>query len=330
MKRKLILGSVLSGVFLYLALRNIEWDEIWSMIWRTNLYWFGACILLTMAGHYARAYRWKFMMLPVKDIPTNSLFSATAIGLMANNLLPARLGEVVRAYVLGREEAVSRTSTFAAIVYERIVDVFVLLILLWATMFNISGPDWLRDGGVWLLVLNVLALAVILLSVRNQSACYAILARLTTRLPARWATRIQSSVSAFLGGLVSAGKPALVLPILLSSVLVWGFAIVGTWCCIVAVGMDVPFQAVITLAVIVSMGTMIPSAPAYLGTMQYACIVSLALYQVGKTEALAFSLMFHASQFLPTTLLGLFFVWKAEFRLRDLSREGSTAPDPEA
>jgi len=320
MKRKLLIGSVLSLVFLYLALRDIQWNSLAEVFQRTRAVPLLLCVVFTLLGHYMRAFRWKIMMLPVKDIRTNSLFSATVIGLMANNLLPARLGEVVRAYVLGREEQVSRTASFASIVFERIVDVFTLLLLLWIMLMRIDGPPWLQSSGILILGLNIAVFVMILLMVKYKERCLVVIARLSGPLPDRIQTKIESSSAAFISGLGAAGRASSLIPIALTSILVWGFAILGTWFALESLDLPVPVEASLTLLIFVSLGTMIPSAPAYLGTFQYACIVALALYQIDKSEALAFSLLFHASQFLPTTLVGLFFMWKSQIRFGDLSR----------
>jgi uncharacterized protein (TIRG00374 family) len=319
MKRKLLIGSILSGLFLYLALRNVQWAALLQAIQRTQLLPLIPSALFIMLGHYARAYRWKFMMRPVKAIGTNRLFVATVIGLMANNVLPARLGEVVRAHILGRKEKISRAASFAAIVYERIVDIFALLFLLWIMLLRLSGPEWLRASGIWLLLLNALLFVAILIVVRHRDGFLSLIMRLMAPLKSSLRARILETATSFINGLAAAGKASMLLPIVLTSVLVWGLAIVGTYFCIEAIGLDVPFAASLSLVVIVSMGTMIPSAPAYIGTMQYACIISLALYQVEKSDALAFSLLFHVVNFLPVTVTGLFFFWKMQLRLQELA-----------
>jgi uncharacterized protein (TIRG00374 family) len=183
MKKKLILGSLISCFFLVLALKDIQWGVLWDVLKQTRYIYLVPAIGFTMAGHYSRAYRWKFLLLPVKNIRTWNLFTATAIGFMANNLLPARLGELVRAYVLGKQEQISRTASFATIVYERILDVFALLILLWVTLAKVSGPEWLKTSMIWILVLNVAAFVVMLLMVRSPETVKRLVEQFTKPLP---------------------------------------------------------------------------------------------------------------------------------------------------
>ncbi|MFQ5511129.1 MAG: lysylphosphatidylglycerol synthase transmembrane domain-containing protein [Candidatus Krumholzibacteriia bacterium] len=321
MKRKLLLGSLVSALFLYLAMRDIQWSTLWDVVKRTQFRYLIPSAFFTMFGHYCRSYRWKFMMLPVKRIPTNNLFAATAVGFMANNLLPARLGELVRAYILGKRERVSRTASFATIVYERVVDVFTLLVLLWVMLLKVDGPEWLRTSGAWILVVNVALLGMMVFMERKRETFLRWVTRLASPLPDRMQARADRATQAFVSGLTTVTQARTLLPIALTSALVWLCAILGFYFCLLALDMHPPFVASVTLVVLVSMGTMIPSAPAYLGTTQYACIVSLAIFGIGKSEALAYSLLYHATHFFPITLTGLFYLWRMHIRFDEL-REG--------
>jgi uncharacterized protein (TIRG00374 family) len=320
MKRNLIIGSIISAFFLYLALKGIEWNVLWSVLRQTRVAYLLPVVAVSLAGHYFRAYRWKFMLLPIKRISTGSLFIATMIGFMANNLLPARLGEIVRAYTLGMREHISRTASFATIVYERIIDVFSLLILVWLLLTRIPGPDWLRRSALWLLAANIVFLAAMLVMERYRGLVTRLVARLSRPLSVRVRTKIHRATEGYLGGLAGMTRVNTLIPIALTSAPVWGFAMIGIYLCFRALGMDVPPVATVALVVLVAMGSMIPSAPAYLGTTQYACVVGLALFGVGKSEALAFSILFHALQFFPVTALGLYYLWKSQIRLRDVSK----------
>jgi uncharacterized protein (TIRG00374 family) len=320
MKRRLLIGLVISSAFLVLALKDVEWHQLWQSLKLTRWRYLVPTILLTMLGHFFRAYRWRFMLIPVKPIGTMSLFSATSIGMAANNLLPARLGELVRAHVVGQTEGISRTASFATIVYERIVDVFSLLVLMWIMLLKISGPPWLRSAGAWILAVNVLLLLLIIALERYPRPIMQLIATLARPLPVHAQAVIDRWAAGFISGLTGVGRPSTFLPIAMTSALVWGCALMGIYYCLLALGIELPFLASVTLIVIVSLGSMIPSAPAYVGTMQYACIVALGLFNVSKSDALAFSLVYHATQFFPITALGLYYMARSHIRLGDLSK----------
>jgi len=320
MKRNFIIGSIISVVFLYLALRGTQWDVLWAVLKQTRYAYFIPAIVATMLGHYARAYRWKFMLLPIKPIATSRLFSATMIGFMANNLLPARLGELVRAYVLGRREQISRTASFATIVYERIVDVFCLLVLLWVMLTKAPGPEWLRKSAVWLLVLNAILMAAMLVMERYRSTVSRWVVAFSRPLKPNVQSKIQRATDGYLVGLAGMARVGTLLPIAATSILVWFFALLGIYFTLGAIDMHVPAFASVSLVVLIAMGSMIPSAPAYIGTTQYACIIALGLFGIGKSEALAYSILYHATQFFPVTALGLYLLWKAQIRFNEISK----------
>ncbi|MCK4775267.1 MAG: flippase-like domain-containing protein, partial [Candidatus Krumholzibacteria bacterium] len=275
----------------------------------------------TMLGHFSRSVRWKFMLNNVKRIGIGNLWSATAIAFMFNNVLPARLGEFVRAYAIGKTEGISKSAAFATIVYERVVDVFTLILLLWFCLLKVEGPEWLQRSGVFLIVFNVALLLLLFLMFRYREQSTNLARRLSRPLPARLGEKLVRLVDSFAEGLgVMADKSALV-PIVLLSVPVWGFATLGVYYCLIAINMQLPFLASVVLIVVISLGSMIPSAPAYLGTMQYACIIGLAIFSVDKSQALAYSTLYHATQFFPITLAGLYYAWRSSIRFSDVSRK---------
>lgn len=320
MKRTLILGSAVSVLFLYLAQRDIDWDVLWGALRETHAVLLVAATIVTVAGLYVRAYRWRFLLLAIKPISTHGLFSATVIGLMANNLLPARLGEFVRAYVLGTQESISRTASFATIVYERVVDVFTVLALLWITLLRIEGPEWLRPLGASLLAMNVALLVVLILMTRYAEPFNRILYWILRPLPEGLSAKIQHRSQAFVSGLAGIGRLSTLIPIVLTSILLIGLVTLSIFLCLEALDIHLTIFASTLLLVLLVFGSMIPSAPAYIGNYQYACIVGLGLFSVGKSEALAYSILFHSTQFFPTVLLGLFYSWRAGVRLGELAK----------
>jgi len=319
MKKKLALGVLTSAVFLWLAARGIDWSQFGQALRQTRYIYLVPAIALTMLGHFSRAVRWKYMMAPVKNCKIRPLWSATAIAFMVNNLLPARLGELVRAFVIGRSQNVSRSASFATIVYERVVDVFVLILLLWFCMVRISGPDWLARSAEILVAFNVALFLLLWAMVRWRERFRVLIARVVRPFPAETQRRMHDSADAFVVGLGVVSRPAATLPIAALSVAVWGCAVLGVWLCMLAFRLELPALSSVLMIVLISLGSMIPSAPAFLGTMQYACVIGLGVYGVERADALAFSAVYHATQFFPITLTGLYYAWRSHLRWRDFS-----------
>ncbi len=319
-KRKLLLGVVISAVFLYLAMRGIDWATFRAALAETRYEYLIPGIVCTMLGHFSRSVRWKYMMAPIKRCRIAPLWSATAIAFMVNNLLPARLGEFVRAIAIGRTEHVSKAASFATIVYERVVDVFVLIVLTWYCMVRISAPSWLARSTGILIAFNVALFVLLFVMVRERRRFRNLLARAMRPLPTQIQRRVHGSADGFIDGLAVVTQLGAALPITILSIAVWGFAVLGVYFCVLAFNWTLPFLASVFVIVVVSLGSMIPSAPAFVGTMQYACILGLGVYGVEKGQALAFSTVYHATQFFPITIAGLYYAWRSHWRLSELSR----------
>jgi len=319
MKKKLFLGVVSSALFLWLAARGIDWTQFVRALEQTRWVYLIPAVVFTLLGHFSRSVRWKFMMVPVKNCAIQPLWAATAIAFMVNNLLPARLGELVRAFVIGRSQHVSRSASFATIVYERVVDVFVLILLLWFCMQRISGPEWLARSAEILVAFNVALFCLLFAMVRWRERFRALIARLVRPFPADTQRRMHDSADAFVVGLGVVTKPGAALPIVVLSAVVWGCAILGVWFSLVAFRLHLPAFASLLLIVLVSLGSMIPSAPAFLGTLQYACVVGLGIYSIDRADALAFSAVYHSTQFLPITLIGLYYALSTHLHFRELA-----------
>lgn len=319
MKKKLLLGALSSALFLWLAARGIDWSQFGHALAQTRWIYLAPAIVFTMLGHFSRSVRWRYMMAPVKQCGIRPLWSATAIAFMVNNLLPARLGELVRAFVIGRSQNVSRSAAFATIVYERVVDVFVLILLLWFCLVRISGPEWMARSAEVLVVFNVALFILLWAMVRWRQRFRMLIARVVRPFPVETQHRMHNAADAFVSGLGVVAKPSASLPIALLSVVVWGCAIAGVWFCLIAFRLQLPALTSVLLLVLMSLGSMIPSAPAFLGTLQYACVVGLGIYGIDRANALAFSAVYHATQFLPITLTGLYYAWSSHLHLRDMT-----------
>ena len=320
MRKQILVGITISACFLALALRGIDWGVLWQSLQGIRVEYLALSIVFTFAGNFLRAYWWRFMLRPIKTVGTHDLFAATSIGLMANNLLPARLGEIVRAHMLGRTQSISRTASFATIVYERVVDVFSVLFLLWLTLYWIEGPQWLRTSSIWLFAVNLVLFVAIVLIDRYPSAFLGVLGRVTALLPDRIRARIDDAARAFATGLASVGRADTFLPILLTTLAILMCVTLSVHYCLVAMDLHLPLAASAFMFVLLALGSMIPSAPAYIGTYQYACVIGLGLFAVGRSEALAFSLVYNAAQFFPITAVGFFYLGRAGVRLSELQK----------
>jgi glycosyltransferase 2 family protein len=325
MKWKLLLGLALSAVFLYLAFRQARLEEVLRALASASYWLMIPAVALTMVAYALRAVRWRYLLLGVKEISFGPLFSSIMIGFMGNNVLPARLGELLRAHSLGRSTGVSRSAALASIVVERIFDMIVLL-LLFGTIVVLRGlPREIRTWGEILLVLVLVAVAVLIIFQAWPGRVFA-LCRLVphVRLRQRLLKAAQNFHEAL--GVLRQGRPLIMA--LFYSLIMWGCIVFIVACCVLALHLPVPSEANVVVLVAMAIGTMIPAAPGYVGTLQYAGTLGLKSYGVDPAAALSFTLLYHASQWFPVTIVGLVFFLRERVQLSRLASED--LPEEEA
>jgi uncharacterized protein (TIRG00374 family) len=269
---------------------------------------------LTLLGFWVRAFRWRWLINLDRPLPVGGLFSATMIGFMANNLLPFRLGELVRPWVLSRREKLSKSTLFATIVVERVIDMITLLAIFGvALMVHPISSDTpagrLTNAGAAALVGLCIALTALLVVIERMPKLMSrLIDRLAEKLPRTIGPRLAAGLHQFMGGLsLFRDLPRLSWVFLLSFITFGVFALcmtVSMW----SMHLDIPWYGGLIMLVITAIGIMVPAAPGYIGTLNLACVAGLALFSVGKEIAIPFSWFLWAGQWFPITLTGLWYL----------------------
>jgi len=326
---QLLAGVLISVVAVWLAMRDVRLAEVWGALRRADYRGFALVMALTILGFWIRALRWRWLISSPRRPGLDSLFSATMIGFMANNLLPLRLGEFVRAWVLGRRERISKTTVFATVVVERVVDMITLLAILGLVLLlhPLSGhteAGRLTWAGAGVLLTACVALTVFVVAIERRPTLAARVVGWCVRvLPPRARGGAHNALERFIEGLgLFSDLPRLTWVFFLSLVMfgVYTFCLtVGMW----ALRIDVPWYGGPVMLVITAIGIMVPAAPGYIGTLNLACVAGLALFSVGKELSVPFSWFYWVSQWLPISLVGLFYLHREGLTLGSLSRVGA-------
>jgi hypothetical protein len=257
-----------------------------------------------------RAVRWHYLLLPKARIGFGSLYSATMIGFMANNVLPARIGEFVRAYVLSKKENVRISAALATLAVERLFDSFSLLLLFLVTFYLYHYPDWVRDVGIIATLVFVGFLAILVLIVLMPDRFVQILSGWLRLLPGKFHHRVEGILISFVEGLDILKNRKLILIVSVLSLFHW--VLLG-WA--VALGLDgfgieIPPLGPYFVTSLVCIGIAIPSSPGFVGTFQWFMEKALSVFSIPKSISLPFSLGFHLILYVPTTVVGLIYFFK--------------------
>lgn len=327
MKGRFLLGVAISAVALWLALRNVEGAELVRSLREVQpLYLLVAFVFTVLVRFWLTALRWQVLLHPIKPIGTHRLFSVTMIGFMANNVLPARMGEFVRAYALGRTESLSKSLSLATIVIERVFDGLTLLGFLAVAVFFVPFPAWVVSAAEASLALYLVVLAVMVGLWARPAVAARWLGRVLAPFPLRLQARAQEILRSFTLGLEVLTRGRHLAVVVGLSLLIWLVVVIGVQLAFLALKLTLPLTAGVTLVAIVSLGVMLPSSPGFVGTFQFFTVTSLALFEVPESQGFSFSLIYHAMQYFPITAMGLAYLWWENLSLRDVQTSAEAAP----
>ncbi len=319
---KVWLGLLISLLFLFLAFRKVDFRQMARAFAAADYWYVLPTIGVMFLSHFLRALRWKFLLEPVQTVPVGSLYSALLIGYMVNNFMPAHLGELVRAVVLGRRRAVPSSAVFATIVIERIIDVLGLLLLLALMLLIHPFPSWVKTSALILLAgILVLIGLLVMLKAKSERAA-ALILKICRPLSEARQQKVADLFRSFLNGLKPLRRKAHYFWVAVLSLLVYlgyvlsfqilfhGFDFIKTY--------SLPWDASLVLLVISTISIVVPSSPGYVGTYHYLIQLALALFAVPAGPALSFAFVMHGLNFIPQLIVGFILVLVGGMSLRSI------------
>jgi hypothetical protein len=322
------LGIGISAVFLYFALRGENLAALGREILRARPGWFVLSVALATATFPLRALRLRLML--ARSAGAAALYpvwQATAIGFMANNVLPARGGEVVRAYAAARLVPTKFTTVLGALAVERVFDGLVMVLLLAVAVVDPGFRATASIGGrnvsamaQWAGLVFIALLAVLFAMVHAPGGVLAFAARALRRvLPPRAAEFVVGLARSFIEGLSILRAPGDFAHVLGWSFAVWLVNGLAFYVGFLAFGIaGLPFSSALLLQGVVAIGVAIPSSPGFFGLFEYASRAGLGLYGVATTSAVSFAIGIHIGWFIPITAIGLWTLARANLSLADL------------
>lgn len=322
------LGLAITALGLWWAVRGVHWDEFGAALATVNAPLLLLVVVVATCTFPLRVIRWRVMLRGEDDsgIAWPALWHSVAIGFMANNLLPARAGEFARAYVVKRQAPVRFITALATIGVERLFDGLLMLALMAVAIASPTFPANTQVEGMSLshvangAAIVFSALLVVAFIVALHPAPWLRLADRITRtvLPDRIAHRVNDLLHGLIEGLAVLRKPGRFLAVLWWSLVQWVVNAASFALCFKAFGLSVPAVGSFLLQGILGFGVAIPSSPGYAGVFEGATKVTLELYHVDPSRALAYALTYHLTTFIPITALGLYSLSRVRLHLGDL------------
>lgn len=326
MKIKFWAGFSISVFFIWLAFRNVNFATLSAVLKEADYRYLIPATAVTLIQFLFRAMRWGHIVSPIKKTGLTSLFSATSIGFMGNNILPARIGEILRAYVFGKKEGISVSSAFATIVVERVFDTLMVIVLMFYVMQVLVLPpekaeieDILYKVGMAGLFVSFFAFFMLVIFKKNNELFIGTVKGLVGPFSEKISGKLGSLMGTFGEGLSVLSRGHHLIPIIAYSFLVWFFCILPIKFILLSFGYDFPFFISVFILVVIAFAVALPSAPGFIGTFHYAVALGLGLFNIPDEKALSVAIMLHAVNFFPITLVGLYFFWKERLSFSEIS-----------
>ena len=321
------IGIAISVILIWVLFREVDFPQLAVALKGANYWWLLPNIAFIFLTMYQRAFRWKYMLAPIVDVPFPKLLAATCIGFMANNVLPLRLGEFMRAYSLAAQDRrISKSASLATIFVERMVFDLVALLLIFGAVLYLSHLTVTGEMqfGLNLTILSDLLGLVFMLVLALRPAQTGRLLSKYLFLPEKGRVGLERIVVRFSRGLDFLSDRRAVVSVSLQTLLIWLLMGLSNIFVFWAFGLHLPLDASYVLLVVVSISILIPSSPGFVGVYHAGAVWSMMQYGVAKEVALSCALVMHAAQFIVITGMGFYYLKKAHLSLKDLGDEAQT------
>lgn len=303
-KALISLGLAISALFAYLTLRGIDWAEMWRALTGVSLPILSLVLVTKGTGFVAMAWRSRITTAQAGPLPFNELFASHLLGFTANNILPFRVGELIRVDYLGTRTETSRAFLLATAAVERLLDAMLLLALFVLAAQSVLTDQGLSSGVGFLVVATVAALVGVLVLGRSRFLP-GLLERWLTRISPAAAATVSSRAESIRRGFEVLSSPRRVVGAVLATLCYWAMGFASLTLVAKAFGLALPWWGPALILALVGVGVSVPSSPGYVGTYHYFAALALTLLGVEQSVAASFALIAHAMAIGPYTLLGV-------------------------
>lgn len=331
--RRTLVSLGFAAVLVAIVLQRVGVRSAWGALTEVSLPLLGAALLLQVAGLLAKALRWGTVLEAARGRPARAVVNASLIGFAGNLVLPARLGEVARAHVAARQNALSRSLVMTTIALTQLVDLLVLGALFLVASFLIATETLVSRGILIGLILAGLAGLVLLYALQRWAAGVApFVRRVTGVFPPAVRRASTYYTSQFTAGLQLLSQRRAAVVLLLGTLSAWGLELAGTWLGLAAFGVPATLLMSLVLLVVLNLAFCLPLTPANIGPHQFLCVLVLGLFGVADDRALAFSLGMQGACSLLVVILGGAALLRVGLGVGTLYRQvtapATTAPAP--
>ncbi len=332
--RQLIIGLAIAVGALYYTLRNVSLDELLASFKEVEFIYLLPAFVIILSTYVARAYRWQILLRPFKQIPIKDIYAPLMIGFMGN-VLPARAGEFLRAYLVGKKHGITFAGSLSTIIVERLFDMVCLLILfVWVFVVNVDMFDpnltfsgvsvqtMLAGFGKLCLILVVGLLSFMFLLAYKETQIKALIGWVIKPLPEKWKEKILFMVGEFALGCKIIKDPSALVQIIFWSVVLWLLFVVTYYPFYYAFDLqDKSLDSVLLLTVMVCVLITILPTPGFIGSFNAGVLIALhEIMGEAEVKAVSFGMVSWAASFVVLIAGGVFFILKDHMSVQALMK----------
>ena len=300
-----LFGLAIGALFLWLAIRDVNFEELAESLASANFLFAIPLLLFFGMFFWLKAIRWAYLLEPTRAFSSRELFAPMMIGFAGNNVLPVRLGELLRVYLLGSKFRISKTLVLATLVLERIFDaVSILALLMLAITFSKIDSSDLSSARLFLAIATGIAVISVFVVVRTPSWLSDIGIRCSSFLPSTLARNLGQKIHQVRDGFGAVRSTRQIARVAANSLLQWALLAACIQFALHALDIDVPAVASVLVLGLVVAGISIPSAPGFVGTIELCFVIGLGFFGIGANEALAAAIFYHVLTFASVTGTG--------------------------
>ncbi|NUO09633.1 MAG: flippase-like domain-containing protein [Candidatus Brocadia sp.] len=337
-----VVSIIVSIICTWFFIKNIDWLLLKNALTDANYWYIIPTLVLTLLVYVIRAIRWRGLLLHIKSVSVINLLSVTCIGFMANNILPARVGEVLRPFILTKKEDIKFSTSFATVIVERIFDMLGLIIFtvvviallphssdtghttlaqVSANQVNTVNESIIPSLKKWtevFAVVGVFTVASLFLVVIRPDFFKKILSKLCSFLPHKLKEKILGLYESFVYGLKILENKMQTVWILALSLFIWVLGGAEIYLLGFSFHMHLPFVGACLVAVCLALAVALPQAPGYIGVFHIAILKSLHIFGIETTAAQSYAIVLWAISILPSTIMGFLFLWREGIAFREV------------
>jgi glycosyltransferase 2 family protein len=321
--KRFIIGLLISGILSYFAFKGVDWRILKESLIQLDYRYLLPIILLNLLVQWMRSYRWGLILKPLQVLDQRTLFSVTSVGFMGILLLPARIGEFLRPYLISQKKQIDLRSALATVVVERVFDGLTIMgFFVWVILF-VPLPAWVHRAGYLSLAVFLSTLLLLLFTLKQKEGTLKLVHPLVKVLPKKAQDTIRAFIHSFAQGLQ-------ILPDWKNTILVAGlslaiWALMGLifYISFYCTHFKLPLIAAYVVLTITVIGIMIPGAPGFVGNFHLFCVLGLSLFGIPRSEALTYAIITHLIQALSTIVLGIIFLPSVNISWPYLSKSGN-------